>query len=127
MGINSDFNNCCWLCIFFKSYLYSSRFSFSYPFYFCDDIVFSGCLFWDAIYGSRKYWIWAKNNWKKQSAEGLGTLLNEVELTEDVGTPLISYILDDQFKEPVRKALRVTNEDRGIVAGVPGAGKKQLI
>lgn len=60
---------------------------------------------------------------KKQSAEGLGTLLNEVELTEDVGTPLISYILDDQFKEPVRKALRVTNEDRGIVAGVPGAGK----
>jgi len=60
---------------------------------------------------------------KKQSAEGLGTLLNEVKLTEDVGTPLISYILDDQFKEPVRKALRVTNEDRGIVAGVPGAGK----
>lgn len=60
---------------------------------------------------------------KKQSAEGLGTLLNEVELTEDVGTPLISYILDDQFKEPVRNALRVTNEDRGIVAGVPGAGK----
>jgi hypothetical protein len=40
-----------------------------------------------------------------------------------VGTPLISYILDDQLKEPVRKALRVTNEDRGIVAGVPGAGK----
>lgn len=60
---------------------------------------------------------------KKQSAEGLGTLLNEVELTEDVGTPLISYILDDQLKEPVWKALRVTNEDRGIVAGVPGAGK----
>ena len=60
---------------------------------------------------------------KKQSAEGLGTLLNEVELTEDVGTPLISYILDDQLKEPVWKSLRVTNEDRGIVAGVSGAGK----
>jgi len=60
---------------------------------------------------------------KKQTAKGLGTLLNEVELTEDVGTPLISYILDDQPKEPVWKALRVTNEDRGIVAGVPGAGK----
>lgn len=40
-----------------------------------------------------------------------------------MGTPLISYILDDQLKEPVWKALRVTNEDRGIVAGVPGAGK----
>lgn len=60
---------------------------------------------------------------KKQSAEGLGTLLNEIELTEDVGTPLISYILDDQLKEPVWKSLRVTNEDRGIVAGVSGAGK----
>ena len=60
---------------------------------------------------------------KKQSAEGVGTLLNEVELPEDVGTPLISYILDDQLKEPVWKSLRVTNEDRGIVAGVSGAGK----
>jgi type IV secretory pathway TraG/TraD family ATPase VirD4 len=60
---------------------------------------------------------------KKQSADGLGTLLNEVELTLDVGTPLISYILDDQLKEPVWKSLRVTNEDRGIVAGVSGAGK----
>mgnify|MGYP006340595551 FL=1 len=34
---------------------------------------------------------------KKQSAEGLGTLLNEVELTEDVGTPLISYIFLNIF------------------------------
>lgn len=40
-----------------------------------------------------------------------------------MGTPLISYILDDQLKEPVWKSLRVTNEDRGIVAGVSGAGK----
>lgn len=60
---------------------------------------------------------------KKQSADGLGTLLNAVELTHEVGTPLISYIWDDQLKEPVCKALRVNNEDRGIVAGVPGAGK----
>ena len=60
---------------------------------------------------------------KKQSAEGLGTLLNAVELTQEVGTPLISYILDDQLKEPVWKSLRVTNEDRGIIAGVSGAGK----
>ncbi|HDG1832313.1 TPA: type IV secretory system conjugative DNA transfer family protein [Staphylococcus aureus] len=60
---------------------------------------------------------------KKQSAEGLGTLLNAVELTQEVGTPLISYIWDDQLKEPIWKSLRVTNEDRGIIAGVSGAGK----
>lgn len=60
---------------------------------------------------------------KKQSAEGLGTLLNAVELTQEVGTPLISYIWDDQLKKPVWNALRVTNEDRGIIAGVSGAGK----
>lgn len=60
---------------------------------------------------------------KKQTAEGLGTLLNAVELTQDFGTPLISYIGDDQLKESDQKALRVSNEDRGIIAGVPGAGK----
>lgn len=60
---------------------------------------------------------------KKQTAEGLGTLLNAVKLTQDFGTPLISYIGDDHLKDPVQNALRVSNEDRGIIAGVPGAGK----
>lgn len=60
---------------------------------------------------------------KKQSADGLGTLLNAVEFTQDVGTPLIAYILNDQMKELTWEALRVSNEDRGIIAGVPGSGK----
>lgn len=60
---------------------------------------------------------------KKQSADGLGTLLNAVALTQDVGTPLISYIYDDQLEPPVWNALRVTNEDRGIILGAPGSGK----
>jgi len=91
--------------------------------------IFATILFFLAVYFGTQFMAHENIEYerktieKKQSAEGLGTLLNEVELTEDVGTPLISYILDDQFKEPVRKALRVTNEDRGIVAGVPGAGK----
>lgn len=60
---------------------------------------------------------------KKESAEGLGTLLNAVEPTQDVGTPLISYVLNDQLKEPIWEAMRVTNEDRGIILGTPGSGK----
>lgn len=60
---------------------------------------------------------------KKESAEGGGTLLNAVELTQDVGTPLISYVLNDQLKKPVWEAIRVTNEDRGIILGAPGSGK----
>lgn len=60
---------------------------------------------------------------KKESAEGLGTLLNAVEPTQDVGTPLISYVLNDQLKEPIWEATRVTNEDRGIILGTPGSGK----
>jgi hypothetical protein len=60
---------------------------------------------------------------KKQTADGLGTLLNAVELTQEEGTPLISYILNDQLKEPTWEALRVSNEDRAIIAGVPGSGK----
>ena len=91
--------------------------------------IFATILFFLAVYFGTQFMAHENIEYerktieKKQSAEGLGTLLNEVELTEDVGTPLISYILDDQLKEPVWKALRVTNEDRGIVAGVPGAGK----
>ncbi len=60
---------------------------------------------------------------KKESAEGLGTLLNAVQPTQEVGTPLISYIYDNQLETPVLNALRVTNEDRGIILGAPGSGK----
>jgi type IV secretory pathway TraG/TraD family ATPase VirD4 len=60
---------------------------------------------------------------KKESSEGLGTLLNAVQPTQEVGTPLISYIYDDQLETPVWNALRVTNEDRGIILGAPGSGK----
>lgn len=64
-----------------------------------------------------------KNIEKQESAEGLGTLLNAIELTQEVGTPLIAYVLDDQLKQPAWKALRVSNEDRGIILGAPGSGK----
>ena len=64
---------------------------------------------------------------KKQTADGLGTLLNAVELTQDVGTPLISYVLNDQLKESAWEALRVSNEDRAIIAGVPGSGKTSYL
>jgi type IV secretory pathway TraG/TraD family ATPase VirD4 len=60
---------------------------------------------------------------KKESAEGLGTLLNAVQPTQEVGTPLIAYVYDDQLETPVWNALRVTNEDRGIILGAPGSGK----
>ena len=60
---------------------------------------------------------------KKESAEGLGTLLNAVQPTQEIGSPLISYVYDDQLETPVWNALRVTNEDRGIVLGLPGSGK----
>lgn len=60
---------------------------------------------------------------KKESAEGLGTLLNAVQPTQEVGRPLISYVYDDQLETPVCNALRVTNEDRGIILGAPGSGK----
>ncbi len=60
---------------------------------------------------------------KKESAEGLGTLLNAVQPTQDIGSPLISYVYDDQLETPVWNALRVTNEDRGIVLGLPGSGQ----
>ncbi len=60
---------------------------------------------------------------KKESAEGLGTLLNAVQPTQDIGSPLISYVYDDQLEIPIWNALRVTNEDRGIVLGLPGSGK----
>lgn len=57
---------------------------------------------------------------KKQTADGFGTLLDAVQPTKEVGTPLISYVYDENEH---LEALRVTNEDRGIVLGVPGAGK----
>lgn len=53
---------------------------------------------------------------KKQTADGFGTLLDAVQPTEKIDTPLI-YYFDEQ------KSLRVTNEDRGIVLGAPGSGK----
>lgn len=91
--------------------------------------IFATILFFLAVYFGTQFMAHENIEYerktieKKQTAAGLGMLLNAVELTQEVGTPLISYILDDQLKEPVWKALRVTNEDRGIVAGVPGAGK----
>jgi len=60
---------------------------------------------------------------KKESAEGLGTLLNAVQPTQEIGSPLISYVYDDQLETPIWNALRVTNEDRGIILGLPGSGK----
>ncbi|MFW1893625.1 type IV secretory system conjugative DNA transfer family protein [Acinetobacter geminorum] len=60
---------------------------------------------------------------KKDSAAGVGTLFDAVQPTQEVGTPLISYVYDQSIEKPVWEALRVTNEDRGIILGAPGSGK----
>lgn len=60
---------------------------------------------------------------KKDSAEGVGTLFDVVEPTKAVGTPLMSYVYDQSVENPEWEALRVTNEDRGIILGAPGSGK----
>lgn len=60
---------------------------------------------------------------KKDSAEGVGTLFDAVQPTQEVGKPLISYVYDQSIENPVWEALRVTNEDRGIILGAPGSGK----
>ncbi len=60
---------------------------------------------------------------KKDSAEGVGTLFDAVQPTQEVGKPLISYVYDQNIENPVWEALRVTNEDRGIILGAPGSGK----
>lgn len=60
---------------------------------------------------------------KKDSAEGVGTLFDAVQPTQDVGTPLISYVYNQDIENKVWEALRVTNEDRGIILGAPGSGK----
>lgn len=60
---------------------------------------------------------------KKDSAEGVGTLFDAVKPTQEVGKPLISYVYDQSIENPVWEALRVTNEDRGIILGAPGSGK----
>lgn len=60
---------------------------------------------------------------KKETAEGIGTLFNAVQPTQDVGKPLISYVYDQDAEKPIWEALRVTNEDRGIILGAPGSGK----
>lgn len=60
---------------------------------------------------------------KKDSAEGVGTLFDAVKPTQEVGKPLISYVYDQDAEQPIWEALRVTNEDRGIILGAPGSGK----
>lgn len=60
---------------------------------------------------------------KKESAEGIGTLFNAVQPTQEVGKPLISYVYNRDVENPVWESLRVTNEDRGIILGAPGSGK----
>lgn len=51
---------------------------------------------------------------KKEEIHGIGTLQDVVK-TGEIGTPLLTYFGGE--------TLRVTNEDRGIVIGAPGAGK----
>ncbi|HEI7968350.1 TPA: type IV secretory system conjugative DNA transfer family protein [Acinetobacter baumannii] len=77
---------------------------------------------------------------KKESAEGYGTLLNEVHRGFENKTPLIAFtdqtLPKKQIKEMEQKyldwsfhreSLRVTNEDRGIVLGAPGSGKTTFL
>ena len=60
---------------------------------------------------------------KKETAQGVGTLFNAIEPTEKLGTPLMSYFIDQTVENPLLQFLRVTNEDRGIILGAPGSGK----
>ena len=60
---------------------------------------------------------------KKETAQGMGTLFNAIEPTEKLGTPLMSYFVDQTIENPPLQFLRVTNEDRGIILGAPGSGK----
>ena len=60
---------------------------------------------------------------KKETAQGMGTLFNAIEPTKKLGTPLISYFIDQTVENPPLQFLRVTNEDRGIILGAPGSGK----
>jgi len=60
---------------------------------------------------------------KKETAQGVGTLFNAIEPTEKLGTPLMSYFIDQTVENPPLQFLRVTNEDRGIILGAPGSGK----
>lgn len=74
---------------------------------------------------------------KKETADGYGTLGSELNHTLNKGAPLVVYtdkvMLEpafEKFFKPEHKkwsaqkgALRVTNEDRGIILGAPGSGK----
>lgn len=69
------------------------------------------------------------NIYKKVTAEGFGTLakaLNPLAKILGVGNPLLMYIENpiegDDWNEK-RKICRVTNEDLGLIVGLPGAGK----
>ena len=77
---------------------------------------------------------------KKESAEGYGTLLNELHRGFKNKTPLIAFtdqiLPNKQIKEMQQKhldwsvhreTLRVTNQDRGIVLGTPGSGKTTFL
>lgn len=60
---------------------------------------------------------------KRDSAEGIGTLLGSMTPTTEFGKPLVLYVEDTSKENPELEALRVTNEDRGIILGAPGSGK----
>ena len=60
---------------------------------------------------------------KKETAQGMGTLFNAIEPTQELGKPLMSYFIDQTIENPPLQFLRVTNEDRGIILGAPGSGK----
>jgi len=62
---------------------------------------------------------------KAESAEGFGTLLSVVQPTQAIGSPLITYL--DQLEKPIWEALRITNEDRGVILGGPGSGKTSYL
>lgn len=116
--------------IVFTAYAYCLRSYFDLPnLHFIILSLSASLLFFLAIYFGSQF-IDPKNIdrkrksiEKKESAEGLGTLLNVVQPTLEVGTPLISYINHVQSGISKWLALRVTNEDRGIIIGAPGSGK----
>jgi len=99
-----------------------------------DFLIFSilaMILFWLAVYFGTQFIAHENIEYerktieKKESAEGFGTLLSVVQPTQAVGSPLIVYL--DQLKKSIWEALRVTNEDRGIVLGGPGSGKTSYL
>lgn len=106
-----------------KAYFDFSNFHFSFLYLYAAVLFFLAIYFGCQLIDPKNIDRIRERIEKKKSAEGLGTLLNAVEPTQYVGTPLIAYVYEKKLKEPVWKALRVTNEDRGIILGAPGSGK----